>query len=73
GPGSVATRLTIRNALDTLPARQREAVVLRYLADLSVEQTATAMGCAPGTVKSAAHTALETLRIELEEDDDAYG
>jgi len=45
-----------------LGPRQRTVVVLRYLADLTVEETAEAMDCAPGTVKSQAARALATLR-----------
>ena len=39
-------------ALRRLPRRQREAVVLRYLADLSEAQVALEMGCSVGAVKS---------------------
>jgi len=67
----VATRLTVREAIATLPPRQRQAVVLRYLADLPVRDVAQAMGCATGTVKAALHQALRAMRVELEEDDDA--
>ena len=52
-------------ALRALPKRQREAVVLRYLVDLSESQTAQAMGCATGTVKSAAARGLDHLRRAL--------
>lgn len=48
-----------------LPPRQRAVVVLRYFEGLSVEETAQAMGCRPGTVKSQAARALGTLRLEL--------
>ncbi len=41
--------------LSALPDRRREAVVLRYLDDLSVEETARVMGCATGTVKATVH------------------
>ena len=51
--------------LATLPKRQREVVVLRYLADLSEAQTAAALGCAPGTVKTHAARGLEALRAVL--------
>jgi RNA polymerase sigma-70 factor (ECF subfamily) len=57
----------LRAMLVTLPERQREAVVLRYFEDLSVEQTADAMGCAAGTVKATVHQALRTLRRKLQE------
>ena len=69
----VTTALSVREAITTLPPRQREAVVLRYLADLSLADVAEAMGCAVGTVKATLHHALGSLRIELEEDDDAHG
>ena len=56
----------IHRALAKLPKRQREVVVLRYLADLSEAQTAAALGCAPGTVKSHASRGLRALRAALE-------
>jgi RNA polymerase sigma factor (sigma-70 family) len=58
-------REQLRAVLDQLPARQREAVLLRFFEDLSVEETATAMNCAAGTVKATVHQALATLRKNL--------
>lgn len=55
----------IRAALDRLTPRQRVTVVLRYWLDLSVEQTATAMGCSPGTVKSQSARAVVVLRAAI--------
>ncbi len=55
----------LRATLADLPDRQREAVVLRYFEDLSVEEAAAAMGCAPGTVKATVHQALRKLREKL--------
>jgi RNA polymerase sigma-70 factor, ECF subfamily len=52
-------------ALRALPRRQREAVVLRFLVDMSESDTARAMGCATGTVKSAAARGLQRLRLTL--------
>ncbi len=46
----------------SLPRRQREAVALRFLLDLSIEQTATRMDCAPGTVRALTAQAIATLR-----------
>jgi RNA polymerase sigma-70 factor (ECF subfamily) len=69
--GGIVTCLTVREAIATLPPRQRQAVVLRYLADLPVADVADAMGCAVGTVKATLHRALRAMRIELQEDDDA--
>ena len=49
---AVVNRAVLAAALLTLPARQRAAVVLRYYEDLSEAETARAMGCSLGTVKS---------------------
>lgn len=58
-------RVTLAQALRALPARQRDAVVLRYLVDLSEAQTAQALGVAPGTVKSHLSRAVAHLRRAL--------
>jgi RNA polymerase sigma-70 factor (ECF subfamily) len=57
---------SLRDMLIHLPERQREALVLRFFEEMSVEQTAEAMGCAPGTVKATVHQALRALRRKLE-------
>jgi RNA polymerase sigma-70 factor (sigma-E family) len=54
-------------ALQKLPQRQREAVVLRYFGDLSEAQTAVVMGCSVGAVKSHTSRAMAALRPLLEE------
>jgi RNA polymerase sigma-70 factor (sigma-E family) len=51
--------------LAELPPRRRAVLVLRYFCDLSVEQTAAALGITEGTVKSQAARALDTLRARL--------
>ena len=51
--------------LKTLPQRQRAVIVLRYYEDMSEEQIATTLGCAPGTVKSQASKALAKLRAAM--------
>ena len=48
-----------------LSTKQRAVVVLRYWAELSIEETAGALGVSPGTVKSTLHRALRVLRQEL--------
>lgn len=53
--------------LRALPMRQRQAVVLRYLVDLSLEEVAAHMDCALGTVKSTLNAALTNLRVNTEE------
>lgn len=55
----------LRAAIEALPPRQREAVVCRYLRRMSIRDTAAAMGCAEGTIKSAVSAALEALREVL--------
>ncbi|WP_306337770.1 SigE family RNA polymerase sigma factor [Streptomyces sp. KL118A] len=55
-------RAGLLRALAQLPARQREAVVLRYWEDLSETQTAEAMGCSVGAVKSNAAKGIAKLR-----------
>jgi RNA polymerase sigma factor (sigma-70 family) len=57
----------LRSMLEQLPERQREAVLLRYFHELSVEETAAAMNCAVGTVKATVHQALRALRTKMEE------
>ena len=52
-------------ALAALPDRQRRAVVLRYLADLTVPQIAEREGVAEGTVKSWLHRARADLAAHL--------
>jgi RNA polymerase sigma-70 factor (sigma-E family) len=53
--------------LATLPARQRAVLVLRYYEDMSEQQIAQILGCAPGTVKSQASKGLSKLRAALRE------
>lgn len=62
---NVAEALDLRRALEALPARQRATVVLRYYCDLSVDATAHALDCSPGTVKSQTARGLDALRRTL--------
>lgn len=61
----VESKEMLKASLDTLPERQREALVLRFFEELSVEETAKAMNCAVGTVKATVHQALRALRTKL--------
>jgi RNA polymerase sigma factor (sigma-70 family) len=57
-----AEALVVRQALAALPPRQRTALAWRHYAGLTVEQTAAAMGCAPGTVRALTSQGLAALR-----------
>lgn len=65
---SLLDRVAIVTAVRELPPRQREVVVLRFFADLSVADTATAIGASEGTVKTHTSRALATLRTALSDD-----
>ncbi|MEO6123561.1 MAG: sigma factor-like helix-turn-helix DNA-binding protein [Ilumatobacteraceae bacterium] len=58
-------RRDLITAIHALPNRQREAVTLRYFADLPESETAAMMKCTVGTVKSTTSKALQKLRLDL--------
>jgi RNA polymerase sigma factor (sigma-70 family) len=77
-PGSLATREpavagadaelldgSLWSAVDALPPRQREAVVLRYVADLDHPTIAAALGCSPSMSRRLVSDALAALRKDL--------
>lgn len=72
GPGEVAEfaeeHREVLAALDSLPRRQREVLVLRYFGDLSVADVASTLGIHEGTVKSQAARGLDKLRVLLNEE-----
>jgi RNA polymerase sigma factor (sigma-70 family) len=61
----VGTRDDLVAALGRLPKRQRQVVILRYLADFTEHDTATALGCSVGSVKTHASRGLAALRVSL--------
>lgn len=62
---AVDRRHVLVRMLRRLPTVQREVLVFRYLLDATVPDTATSLGIAEGTVKSAASRGLEQLRMLL--------
>jgi RNA polymerase sigma-70 factor (sigma-E family) len=61
---AVADRDAVRRALARLSPQQRAVVVLRYVEDLSVADTAGVLGCSQATVKVQAHRGLRALRVD---------
>ncbi|MFI7705694.1 SigE family RNA polymerase sigma factor [Nonomuraea sp. NPDC049480] len=55
-------RIVLRQALAKLTRKQRAVIVLRFWEDLTEAQTAEALGCSIGNVKSQTHHALARLR-----------
>ncbi len=65
GRGDAATGLALRAALDELAPMDRAVLVLRYLEDISVADTADALGVSPGAVRNRTIRALDRLRAVL--------
>ena len=68
-PGPTEQRVDLHRALDHLSRRQREVIVLRFLADLPEADVARALGCSVGSVKQHASRGLATLRTTMGVDD----
>ncbi|HEV2378097.1 MAG TPA: SigE family RNA polymerase sigma factor [Streptosporangiaceae bacterium] len=69
----VGQQQSLIQALMALPSRQRHVVVLRFLEDLSVAETADLLGISDGTVKSYTARALASLRVILDDTPAAGG
>jgi RNA polymerase sigma-70 factor (sigma-E family) len=64
-PDGFEDRALVLGALSGMAPKQQEVLVLRYLRDLSVEETAEELGLSTGTVKSQSARGLATLRKRL--------
>ena len=64
-PGPDGQRVDLHRALDNLSRRQRDVIVLRFLADLPEAEVAKALGCSVGSVKQHASRGLATLRTTM--------
>jgi len=60
--------MDLQAAVAALPQGQRAVLVLRYYCDLNVDQTAAALSCSTGTVKSQTAKAIAALRTRLKGD-----
>ena len=65
GAHDLDAAIVVRQAVSSLPPRERAAVVLRFFVGMSVDDAAAAMRCRPGTVKSLTHHAKRHLKVEL--------
>jgi len=69
GADDAVARLQLRRAIEAevaeLPARQREAFLLRYLEEFDVAETAALMGCSEGSVKTHCSRAVHALALAL--------
>ena len=69
GPGEQLERSQlieiIEQEITKLPARQREAFIMRYWEELDVAETASVMGCSEGSVKTHCSRAAHTLAAAL--------
>ena len=69
-PDDFATRDAVWTSIQQLPTRQREVIVCRFYLDLSERDTADALGCSPGTVKSSLSRGLAALRAVLQTEEE---
>ena len=60
--------MALLEGIAELPVQMRAAVVLRYYADLPVDEVAAALGKSPNTIKAQLQTALDRLRAALAEE-----
>jgi len=60
----VEEKMIVAAILDGLSSRQRQALLLRYITQLTIPEIAVVMGCAEGTVKATLHSALAKASLQ---------
>jgi RNA polymerase sigma-70 factor (ECF subfamily) len=73
GTGLIDDRDQLERGFASLSVEHRAVLVLRYYADLSVDEVAEALGISPGTVKSRLNRARAKLRLALSSDKPSVG
>ena len=67
GEDRVDDRMMVATLLEGVSDRQREALLLRYITQLTIPEIAKAMGCAEGTVKATLHAALAKASLHAKD------
>jgi RNA polymerase sigma-70 factor (ECF subfamily) len=67
GEALVDARLRVTELLEGLSDRQREALLLRYITQLTIPEIAKVMGCAEGTVKATLHAARAKASLQAKD------
>jgi RNA polymerase sigma factor (sigma-70 family) len=65
-PGDPADAIAVRQAVARLPVRQKTALLLRYYADLPVDEVAQHLGVSAGAVQQLTHRGLTALRTSFD-------
>jgi RNA polymerase sigma factor (sigma-70 family) len=67
GESHVEDRMMVSTLLQGVSDRQRQALLLRYITELTIPEIAVVMGCAEGTVKATLHSALAKASLQSKE------
>jgi len=67
GESHVEDRMMVSTLLEGISDRQRQALLLRYITQLTIPEIAIVMGCAEGTVKATLHSALAKASLQAKD------